>query len=68
MKIRSSVSRIRERKKDMFGRKGAKELDPRDFVKLLEKMETRIIKIDTRQQVLEKEIKDLKELVKKQGR
>ena len=52
----------------MFGRKGAKELDPRDFVKLLEKMETRIIKIDTRQQVLEKEIKDLKELVKKQGR
>ena len=52
----------------MFGRKGAKELDSRDLVKLLEKMETRIIKIDTSQQVLEKEIKDLKELVKKQGR
>ena len=68
MKIRSSVSRIRERKKDMFGKKDTKELDPRDLVKLLEKMETRIIKIDTRQQVLEKEIKDLKELVKKQGR
>ena len=52
----------------MFGKKDTKELDPRDLVKLLEKMETRIIKIDTRQQVLEKEIKDLKELVKKQGR
>ncbi len=52
----------------MFGNKGSKEAEGRDIMKLLEKMEARIIKIDTRQQVLEKEVKDLKDLLKKQGK
>lgn len=41
----------------------SKEL--REMMKLLEKLETRIIKMDTRQQVIEQEVKDLKKIIKK---